>query len=486
MILTYLHERRVGADYDSRGSYSSGPEAVDDRHGHSNAARFATMGAAGAGLAALGKHFRRRSRSRSPTDDSSQRTPISSVDEKHSRDDHHSGWGKRFLGVGAALGAAGLAKKLFDRRRDRERDDESGRYRPARARSDSLYDDSLSRIEEARPRPSHSHTYDGAARPPSSYSDSGITYDSRDRHGGRNAAAGAAAGAGAFAAFRGLFKSRKQKEQDRIEEIRRADIENERLARNNSKRRYTGDGHPPRRPTRRHSPVSSYTGPTDSETVDQSAPPIPPSHQDVDSEAYGPGRRHHRYHSMDPGDSALGGGGPTTMPPPSGHNRRNDGPAESVASPPVSLKVRVQDDGRRVTLRRLTEEEIAAQRRAKRRGGRRAHSRRRHGSVSSASGNESSDRWRRVEELERRQQAQMQREAAASTVGPGPSTVPPGPAPAPSGDSGPLPPPPIPPGMGNISSPMSTDISGSHASKRDRRRAERRTSRQGRHNVEFT
>ncbi|QSS61611.1 hypothetical protein I7I51_03788 [Histoplasma capsulatum] len=46
-ILTYLHERRMGVDYDSRGSYMSGPEVVEDGHGHSNFGRLATAGAAG-------------------------------------------------------------------------------------------------------------------------------------------------------------------------------------------------------------------------------------------------------------------------------------------------------------------------------------------------------------------------------------------------------------------------------------------------------
>lgn len=493
-ILSHLHERRMGSDYDSRGSYFSGPEVLDDdRRGHSNVGRLAAVGAAGAGLAMLGKRFRRRSRSRSRSrssfDDYSERTPHTYT-EKSEDSRRGTGWGKRLLQVGAVAGAAGLAKKFFDRRRERESDTESGRYQPARTRRDSLYDEDseLSRLEEARPRPAHPRTYDGPPppRPASSISDSGVTYSNAggDGGGGGHGLRNAIAGAGAFAALRGIFKSRQQKERDRIDEIRRADMEAERIARNNSqRRRFTGDGHP-RRDTRRPSPTSSFTGATESELPDQSvAPPPPPAHQDIPSpETIATGRRH-RYDPIDPAEAALGGAAAAGA---SGHRRRSGGHVSSVDSPPVSLKVRVQDEGRRVTLRRLTEEEVAASKRAKREGGRRS-SRRRHGSVSSLSGGEGNSHWRRVEERERQQQEQMRRDGEASTMGPGASTAPTGSMPAPSGTSIPLPPPPIPPGMSNLNSPISTDISGSHASKRDRRRAERRKlSGQGRHNVEFT
>jgi hypothetical protein len=65
--------------------------------------------------------------------------------------------------------------------------------------------------------------------------------------------------------------------------------------------------------------------------------------------------------------------------------------------------------------------------------------------------------------------------------------VPPGGSAAIQGDpSAPLPPPPVPPGLGSITS-RGTDASEEYASSRRRRRAERARSRQGRQQgVEFT
>ncbi|PGH23247.1 hypothetical protein AJ80_02663 [Polytolypa hystricis UAMH7299] len=484
-VLTFLRERRWGSDYDGPSDYMSGPEVVDDQRGHSNLGRVAAAGVAGGGLAALGSRFRRRSRSRSPVDGDSERTPQSIVHEKHSEDGRHGGrWGKRILQVGAMAGAAGLAKKFFDRRRGHDSDTESGHYRPAHTRSDSLYDDSLSRVEEGRPGPSHPRPYDGA---PSMYTDSAYTYRDDRGHGVRDAAVGG----GVFAALKGLFKGRRdKKEQDRIEEIRRADVEAERVTRD-GQRRFTGDGLP-RRSMRRQPSISVVTGPTDPDTA---IPPEPPSHQEFSGteSVTTTGRRQPRYPSLGPAGAAG-----------SSRRRRSGGREESVDSQPYSIKVKMHNGGRHVTLRRLTEEES---RRSKRRENRRS-SRRRQGSASSLSGHEGNNHWRRVEDMERQQQEDMERNAAVSTVGPDASTVAPAsipaailpsaapsvqpsvptsaPAPTPTPTQLP-PPPPIPSGFGNIHSPISTDLS-SHASKRDRRRAERRTqSRQGRHhNVEFT
>ncbi|PGH16056.1 hypothetical protein AJ79_02036 [Helicocarpus griseus UAMH5409] len=514
-VLTYLHERRLGADYDSRGSYvSGGPEVIDDGdgHGHSNLGRLAGVGAAGAGLAMLGRRMtRRRSRSGSRTRTSIEESDFTPRphhdDEKH---DHRggSGWGKKLFQIGALVGAAGLAKRYFDKRRDRESDTESGRYEPAHGHGqhDSLYGDSMVQVEEGRPRPSHARPYDGPpSRPPSPYTESGYfdDYDDRRSHGARNALFGA----GAFAALRGMFKSRERKEQDRIEELRRRDIENERRARQSaSQRRYTGDEQPP--PRRRDSSSTEMTESTDPRVAPPPGdiPPVPPIHQPQTQTVSG-------------SETITSVGGAGGRPPRgaaaanSSRRRRSGGREHSVDSEPVSINVKFHNDhGRRVTLRRLTPEEAAASRRAKKKDTRRPN-RRRHASVSSLSGHEGgSDHWRRVEEMERRQQEQMAASAAggASTAGPGdpsaiselepgpspptptpiPMPMPPSSAGAPSGFSNPLPrPPPIPAAASsylNSPPPGSTDLS-SHASKRERRRAERRTlSRQGRHNVEFT
>ncbi|KAK2738141.1 hypothetical protein FQN55_000761 [Onygenales sp. PD_40] len=484
-VLSFLHERRMGADYDSRGSYMSGPEVVEDGHGHSNLGRLAAAGAAGAGLGMLGRRFRRHSGSRTSIDDS-ELTP-----QPHSeKPDHGGGWGKRLFQVGALAGAAGLAKKYFDKRRERESDTESGQYSPAHGHPhghgnhDSMYDDSLVNVEEGRPRPSHPRPYDGPpSRPLSPYTESGYTNGDGRGHGARNAFFGA----GAFAAVKGMFFKgrRERKEQDRIDEIHRAELEAERRARqqNTNQRRYTGDGQPPRR--RRDSVSTDMTETTDPRTAPPRGdiPPIPPSHQtaSVTDTVTSIGGRPPRHHTT--------GAAPAN----SSRRRRSGGREHSVDSEPVSINVKFHNDqGRRVTLRRLTPEEAAASKRAKRKEGR--TSRRRHGSVSSLSGPEGGDdHWRRVEEMERQQQEKMLHGAAssagagASTVVPGPSTSPMPPPIPPSGVSGPLPPPPpIPAAASYINSPPTTDLS-SHASKRERRRAERRTlSRQGRHNVEFT
>lgn len=261
-------------------------------------------------------------------------------------------------------------------------------------------------------------------------------------------------GAGAFAALRGLFKRRnKDDEQRRVEEMRRHDIEEERIARANSKRRYTGDGFYPRK----HRRADSYTA-TDLSSTDMTrpprgplhgesaisagaatpgpvdvpysgAPPAPPIHQEPISEMPTPVQSRHELPEVVPGLAA----GATAMDASSSHRRQRSTSRQRddhVESPPVSVKVKMHNDGRHVTLRRLTEEEAAASREARRRE--RRNSRRRAGSASSLSGNEGGyDRWRRVEELERQQQEQIQREQQAAAAAAG-SAAPLGAAPPPS------------------------------------------------------
>ncbi|EER29362.1 hypothetical protein D8B26_008163 [Coccidioides posadasii str. Silveira] len=472
-VLSYLRERRLGLDYDRR-SYSAGPEVIDDRNGS-----LAAAGAAGAGAAILGSRIRRRSRSRSSIDDRSERAPY--TDEK-SEDQRPAGWKRKLFQFAGIAGAAGLAKHALDKRRDREGDAESGRYRPAHTATESYDDDyTESRLEEGRTPPpaAHRHRYEQSpSAPQTQYTESEFTSRNIGGHGPRNAMFGA----GILGAVKGLFKSRAAREEERrLEELRLADLESERMMR---ERRYTGDGRPSRRNDQRYPSFSEVTGPTDAETV-QSAPsdgpPVPPHHHELGSDTVTS-----LDQRADPGAAAGGAAAGA-----SNQHRFSGTQGESVESPPVSIKVKLHNNGRRVTLRQLTREEAEATREARRRDRSRFGRRRREASLS---GGEGDDHWRRVEELERQQEQEM-RNGNASVVSAGPSAPPPAPPvpqpePMPPAGSGlsPIPPPPI-PAAGAIHSPltMSTDLSGSFASRSGRRRAERRTqARQGGSRVEFT
>ncbi|KAA8643551.1 uncharacterized protein ATNIH1004_010320 [Aspergillus tanneri] len=529
-VLSYMYDTEGyqmggGAEYDSRHSYVSGPPAPDDRR-HNSFGRMAAAGAAGAGLASL---FRRRSRSRG-RDQGYYGSHASYTEEKYSDEGSHrgGGWVSKFLKVGAIGGGVLLAKKLFDWRRNRESDAESGRYRRAHTRSDSMTEASMSRLEDGRrPAPSYQTPPNrppnrAPSRPPSRPQSPGSSYyynstyltgnEPRPSHGVRNALFGA----GAFAAVKNIFSRRRGEddEQRRVEELRRREMEDERLQRANSKRRYTGDGHYPRRR------ADSYTA-TDISSTDMTRPPRgPPA-------AHGPPLGESAL-TGDPAASGRLDGGHSDMPPvppthmtselpvpnPSGpnfsdfaagaavgvassHHRRrsNSRHGDDHVSPPVSVKVKMHDDGRHVTLRRLTEEEAAASREARRRE--RRNSRRRAGSASSLSGGEGSyDRWRRVEELERQQQDQMRREQEAATAAAAPPSGTMAPASyVPPSNVSHVPPPPVPSslpyGAGSITSPgtyTGTEASGDYANNRRRRRAERARARQERqqHSVEFT
>ncbi|EHA26431.1 hypothetical protein ASPNIDRAFT_36142 [Aspergillus niger ATCC 1015] len=541
-VLSYLYDTEgyhmESGGYESRLSYVSGPSAADD-HGHSNLGPMAAAGATGAGLASL---FRRRSRGR-PHDYDESHTSFS--DEKLSDEGpRRGGKGNLLLKLGAIGGGAWLAKKFFDRRRERDNDTESGRYSRAHTRSDSMTEESLSRLEDGRRPEPTAHT---------PLNRSSYLYNStylseapprRPSHGLRDALLGA----GAFAAIKGFFSRRKgDAEQRRVEEMRRREMEDERLARANSKRRYPGEGYyprrdrpasftatdlstdlsrPPRGPPHGESIVSAAGPPMASGAVDGArsdippapGPPVPPP---AASEYPGPAASTHGPTELASGvaaGTALGAASSAHRRRSASRHRSSSRPRSSsrhrdpIASPPVSVKLKMHNDGRHVTLRRLTDEEAAASREARRRE--RRNSRRRAGSASSLSGNEggSYDRWRRVEELERQQQEQMQREQAAAaaassgfpaTSAAPSSSMPPATsayyAPPPQNGNGshmpPPPPPPVPSshpyGTGSIASPgtfTGTEASGDYASNRRRRRAERARARQERqqHGVEFT
>ncbi|KAJ5964898.1 uncharacterized protein N7479_004774 [Penicillium vulpinum] len=549
-ILSYRYDiegYHMGDNHGGGHSHYTGPSEVSEHHDH-HVGEAVAAGAAGAGLASM---FRRRPSSRHPSqayEDS--RTSIS--DEKYSDDSsrHHGGggggggFGKKLLEIGALAGAGLMAKKFWDRRKKREDDAESGRYKPAHSRSTSHTDESLSRLEDGRPEPTHNTPLNRPpSRAPSRSQSPGSSYyynstyftepPKRDAsHGVRNAILGA----GAFAAVKRLFSRGKKDEEEkrRLEDIRRREEEDEALQRANSRRRpQAGESLYPRRrassysetdltetdlsrPPPRHAsqgqslltaePLAS--GALHSDVSEM--PPIPPSHQqlsgDLRSEAP------HSRHSLAPGGAEFASGvaAGAALDAASRRNRSSSRRREDdVVSPPVSVKVKMHNDGRHVTLRRLTEEEAAASREARRRE--RRNSRRRNSSAGSLSANEDGDydRWRRVEELERRQDEQMRREqaaAAARLAPPQASMAPSGSMPtsswaAPPSQVSQMPPPPpqppipapstIPYGPGSVTSPTytGTEMSGSYANNRRRRRAERARrgqERQQQHGVEFT
>lgn len=228
-----------------------------------------------------------------------------------------------------------------------------------------------------------------------------------------------------------------------------------------------------------------------------SMPPMPPDPQGglfhQESSASSADGRHHRRRRSGRNGGAGVEGGLAAGDPSSRRDRHNsaNGGEGSVASPPVSVKVKMHPDGRHVTLRRLPEEEAAAERAARRRSKDR-HGRQGGDSVSSLSGAGSGgERWRRTEALERQQAEQMRAEsdrlaAARAQVQHQPVPVPP-PPPVPGSSTGP------PPLTGSVSSPghYDTEASAEYANNRRRRRAERAQAKQARmaaggNSVDFT
>lgn len=549
-ILSYLYDDEGFHMASEHGSRYTGPSVVEEHHGGGGGGLGQALagGAVGAGLASL---FKRRARSRT-TSVAYEDSRTSYSDEKYSDESsrHHGGggWGKKILEIGALAGAGMLAKKWWNRRRQREEDTEVGRYKPAHSRTDSYTEDSLSRLEDGRPEPARPPV---VGRPPSRPQSPGSSYyynstylseqpERRPSHGVRDALLGA----GAFAAVKRIFSRNKDKadeEKRRLEDIRRREEEDEALQRANSKRRRHESGTGPYPQRRRPSPYTeSDLTPTDltprprpppprlasgssmltpepmatgaAHAAPSDIPPIPPIHQELSGDFPSPERSHshHPHHAEEIAAGAAAGaalGAASSHRRNSGSRRRDDSRHRSdhVESPPVSVKVKMHNDGRHVTLRRLTEEEAAAQREARRRE--RRNSRRRGSSAGSLSGDEGRDhdRWRRVEELERQQAEQIRREqevaaatAAAASAAPSASVPPSSFHPSQSQISHIPPPPPVPPaapssmpyGAGSVTSPgtwTGTEASGSYANNRRRRRAERARARQERqqHGVEF-
>lgn len=537
-ILSYLYDTEGYQLASEHGSRYTGPSAVEEQHHHSGLGEALAGGALGAGLASV---FHRRPKNRTSSQ-AYEDSRTSYSDEKYSDEvsQHHGGgWGKKILELGALAGAGALAKKWWDNRRNREDDNESGRYRPAHSRSDSYTEDSLSRLDDGRPAPSHQAPQNRPpSRPPSRPQSPGSSYyynsayftepERKPSHGIRDAILGA----GAFMGLKKLFGRKKNDdEQSRLEEIRRREEEDEYLQRANSKRRQqqqqqqpaafypqrrpspytytesdvtptpTNVPRPPQQPSYGEPAVTAEPMATGAYNEHSDIPPIPPSHHELSGNLAPPQppSHHSNYRAEELAAGAATGAalGAASSHRPSSSSR----PDEHVESPPVSMKVKMHNDGRHVTLRRLTEEEAAAQREARRRE--RRNSRRRGSSAGSLSGGEGrgSDRWRRVEEKEREQAEQIrrEREAAAAAASAAPSASMPPSSFHQSQMSQMPPPPPVPPaapsslpyGAGSVTSPgtwTGTDASGSYANNRRRRRAERARARQDRqqqHGVEF-
>lgn len=241
-----------------------------------------------------------------------------------------------------------------------------------------------------------------------------------------------------------------------------------------------------------------YPGPPTNMPAD--VPPIPPSHRTDEhssgSEIYttASGRNRHRHRdevAAGLAGAALGAAATDATRRRRSSNRNTDSAGSQYQSPPVSLHIKAHNDGRHVTLRRLTEEEAAAEAARQQAGAPPAPiagpstRRRRNSSFSSASDGEmlgTNRRYRRMEQIE----AQQQAEAAAGGFPP---------PPAPEFMEIPTAPPPIPGGAPSAVTSPGTETSGAteYANNRRRRRAERaqaRLAREGRggggNTVEFS
>jgi len=485
-VLSFRNRREVFFNDDGTTYFSGTYDSYTDggrshRHGGKLGA-LAAGGIAGAGLAALGRRRRQDEviSSRHSSESPSRRHSASYLDEKIDESPQKHTWRNRLLGAGAAIGAVAAAKRLFGRGH-KGSDAEVGTYSHPLGGAHSVSRTDISAVEEGRPpespedgrhrplaagaipaaaaaavmaTPSRSHRR-RSRRSGESINSSSLMSEERTpkkTHTARNTIAAL----GVIGYMRHRWNERRDHKDDvRVEEARiRDEIEQERINRANSKRkRFTGDGLPPRRthsgrtgltstvgddvfgsnpelslthPNRPgtatvestsqippHSTVQSLAtaastgipGPSVTAAVppppSNLIPPPPPLHDPflVDSsgsEAYfsAGGRQHRRHHGIGTTAGAAALGAATATAAAAAAQRPQDdrrgSNTDSVTSPPVSVKVKMHKDGRHVTLRRLNEAEAAAEREA-----RRADRRRRNGSVSSVSDVPGTGRYRR-------------------------------------------------------------------------------------------
>jgi len=558
---TYITERtgRTGSTRSRRTGYS--------RSGLGAIATAGAAGAGLAALRNRSRSHSRSRRNDSRSRVESQFTDSYMSEEKYRAGNKKTGtWKERLLGASAAVGGIFAVKSLFNRNKKHHAPTETGSdisYTRPLGPSEVTQTD-ISRLEEGRAPASPANRDDWrrveereaaqaaamagsplrqANRPPRSGGsmdsfDSRTSFnddlDSRLPERSYGLKEGVAT-LGVFGFLKHSLSRRKTKREDaRADSLRQHDLEEERIARANSNRRkYTGDGTRPHRtrPLSTDYSESDITGITPSlarpgnrppveSTIGPSTAPIrPPPHADVlsdtGSELYNSpsgrphGRPHRRHQDASLLGPALAGGAAASAvsngsPSRKGHGQRRNSRESGVASPPVSVKVKMHNDGRHVTLRRLNEEEAAAEREARRKERQRKN---RDGSRSSL-GELGGDRWRRTEALEAQQAQQMGQSSipppppmpGAPLRMPEPTIPPPPPGPPPTfGAQGniPLPPPPPMPITSPtvLSSPPGTHVYGTETdvsaydSNRRRRRAERaqaKAARSGGSRVEFS
>lgn len=561
-ILSYKNQPEMA--FDDRSTYITERTASSRRsrshRGHGMAA-LATAGAAGAGLAAL----RRRSRSRSRRGPSGGRQEVLSShpsesyvsEEKYTqRKGKNHTWRDRLFGATAATGGILAVRSLFNRNKHPQTESGSDVSYSRPIGPSEVTQTDLSRLEEGRApaSPGRDHWRRVEEREAAQAAAMGASplrkghrptrsgasidsYDSRAsfsdvppaKNKNSHTLRDGIAALGVMGFLKHKWNSRKYRDEDeRVAALKQQDIDEERLARaNSSRRKFTGDGAPPRR-TRPPSTIfsdSDISGVTPSMSRAQIPPPPkastnltnveatagpssnPGPHgvlSDSGSEAYtSAGGGHHRRHrNAGPEALAAGAAGAAVAGAAAGSPSRRDRSGhrssreDGINSPPVSVKVKMHNDGRHVTLRRLNEEEAAAEREA-----RRKQRRGRNGSISSLSNFENQEHWRRTEAREAAQAAQASQASAPISM-PEPVLPPPPPGPPPGvapvgGQQIPLPPPPpIPAAAGSVlSSPQGTQVYGTETdvsnfdSNRRRRRAERaqaKAARAGGGRVEFS
>lgn len=458
-ILNFINRPTIaddGSEYDSYVSEPTRTEMTEDRrsrqsnnHGLRNTALF------GAGLAGLSA-LRHRSRSRQRGEEAiredrtdvtqsrrGSRPPASHTDaEKYSAQDNYlenHTWRNRLLGAGVGLGAYEGAKRFFNRRKTRDEESDVGAYQAPPSGVQSVSRTDVSRVQDGQaPMSPGDSRLSRASRPgmaamasPTQQQrrrrrseDSLISGTSRESlddepplisEGGHGIRAGIAT-LGVLGFLRERQRQRREnKEQQRIDEMRRLEKGNaNRINRANSRRygpgrRRTGTGESigttgysmggsepempqqyPRQTTGPPLPAYASALPASTEQLDQSY--VTNFGHNTPSEIPAPSNTNTMPPINNPGypvaPSSINMPQAAVEPNPSyltearNHSRtrlshgrqgrRNSGSQiETLNSPttigshPVSVKVQMQKDGRHVTLRRLNEQEAAAERHAR-------------------------------------------------------------------------------------------------------------------------
>lgn len=566
-ILSHIRDRRIGIDYDSQYSHSTG-SVVEEGHlrrtdgrRRSGRGKVVKGAIAGAGLYALVDRYRnRRSQNRSERPEvvasraGSHRHSGSYVGDERDYG-REGGWEDRLLRIAEAIGLGGLVWRMLDRKH-RDRDSDVGDYGPSLAGATEINQGRIGGgrpppggpIPFNQPLPGNQHPLNQPLSPgqrPLSHPASELSHSSflsasgEPRRG--NGLRDGIATLGFFELVRRIFNRRQGRNEDQhLQEEQNAQVQGRHL---------TGDG----RPLRQHRPglssissdTTSLTGASHPQHVNNippvpagiypegaggaavtanernrsrneelplggvprsgqlAMPPIPPDTQGIfhanssGSEVYigDDGRNHWRHRDAAAGGiagGAAGVGAAEAAGASSGRRNRRDrrqsvtGGENNMASPPVSVKVKLHDGGRHVTLRRLSEAEAAAERKA-RQLSRERTGRNKGDSVSSLSGTSGGQERFRRNQFQERQQAEAmriesERLAAARTRAQNqnsPLNVP-QPAPIPESSSSLRP-----PVTASVGSPGTYDgnttdggASADYANNRRRRRAERAQAKQ--------